>query len=102
MFLNKENIEDLFKSLQQCRISLLETGELMVVPASARCGDIVCILSGSNAPCLLRPNQDGNWTLISGDCYIFSDFTFPDHPGVFMCDEFVAHNQDSVQEFIIQ
>ena len=45
--------------------------KVVIVPACAEREDVVCILSGSEAPCLLRADQSENWTLLSGDYYIF-------------------------------
>lgn len=32
-------------------------------------GDVVCVLFGGQVPFILRPNPDGNYTLI-GECYV--------------------------------
>lgn len=89
------------ENLQHRRISLLENGELAIVPGDVQNGDIICILSGAVLPSLLRPGLDGSWTLISGDCYIFTDkfVKFPEEVTFFMCDEYILCNLDRVEEF---
>jgi len=49
----------------------MEDGHLAIVPGDAQSGDVVCIISGAMAPCLLRPDRDGCWVLVSGDCHLF-------------------------------
>ena len=64
-------VSDLHDALQHCRIALMEDGHLAIVPGDAKSGDVVCIISGAMAPCLLRPDRDGCWVLVSGDCHLF-------------------------------
>ena len=51
----------------------MDDDELAIVPEAAQPGDIVCIISGTLKPCLLREDRDGCWTLISGDCHVFGN-----------------------------
>jgi hypothetical protein len=96
------NFEAFFQSLQQCRINLMDNGELIVVPEAVQCGDVISILVGAHSQCTLKLESHGNWSLVSGDCYMFTkhfeDATF----GRFMCDEYIKCNQDKVEEFILR
>ncbi|KAF2686360.1 hypothetical protein K458DRAFT_430202 [Lentithecium fluviatile CBS 122367] len=86
-FIDTELVGHLVESLQQCRIILMDNGELAIVPGNVRYGDVVCILSGTDSACTLRPDRNGNWTLVSGDCYILTEsFKFPNY-GWFLCDD---------------
>ena len=51
----------------------MENDGLAIVPEEARPEDVVCTILGAAAPCVLRPNENGCWTLISGDCHIAED-----------------------------
>ena len=68
-----KDIKLLYEALQLCKITLMQNGELVVVPNGAECGDVVCIPEEGVAPFLLRPRKDECWSLVSGDCYIFND-----------------------------
>ena len=70
------------------------------MPEAVQCGDVIVVLSGTISACVVRPFLDGSWTLISGDCHIFADDSmFSKATCFFMCDEYVASNQDRVEEF---
>ena len=70
------------------------------MPEAVKCGDVIVVVSGAISVCVVRPFLDGSWTLISGDCYIFADDSmFAEVTGHFMCNEYVACNQDRVEEF---
>ncbi|KAF2742424.1 hypothetical protein M011DRAFT_529884 [Sporormia fimetaria CBS 119925] len=56
--------------LQGSCIALLDNGVLTVVPQAAQVGDVICLISGAPAPCLLRPLEEGYWKMASGDCPI--------------------------------
>ena len=91
------------ETLQQFRISLMDNGELILVPGAVQCMDVVCILSGADSPCVLRLVREGNWALVSGDCYILTEeFGLRDSEGVFGCDEHVLRNQSRLEEFVLQ
>jgi hypothetical protein len=78
----------------------MDNGELVIVPGAAQPGDVICILAGSISACALRPFPDGSWALISGDCFIFPDKIrqlIEDY--FFLGDEYVACNEDRVEEF---
>ena len=68
-----EECSDLYESLQACSIALMQDGGRAIVPGAAQDGDVVCILEGAIAPCLLRQRRDECWLLVSGDCHIFGD-----------------------------
>lgn len=89
------------RSFAQCRLSLMNNGEVAIVPDGTKSGDIVCILSGSVAPCVLRLNQDGMWTVISGDCYILQD-RFTNLWGVFCSAPYILEHAQRVEEFVIR
>ncbi|KAF2635552.1 HET-domain-containing protein [Massarina eburnea CBS 473.64] len=83
--------------------SLLDNGELATVPSSARHGDLVCIISGSDSTCVLRPDTHGNCTLISGDCYIFiTSFLSRNFPRWDFFGEYIECNQDRFEGFKIR
>jgi len=77
----------------------MENGELVIVPEAVQSGDVIYILSGAISACALRPSPDGRWALVSGDCHIFTDNFRNQEEGFFMCDEYIACNQDKVEEF---
>ena len=56
-------------SLQNCRIFLIRDSFIGIAPEATLTSDVLCILKGSFAPCLLRQRPNGGWWLISGDCY---------------------------------
>ncbi|KAF2676828.1 hypothetical protein K458DRAFT_481669 [Lentithecium fluviatile CBS 122367] len=64
VYINNEHVSMFLESLQQCKIAMMDNGELPIVPRSVCNGDRVCVLSGAISPCVLRPNQDGTWTLL--------------------------------------
>jgi hypothetical protein len=81
----------------------MDNKEIVIVPENVQLGDVICILSGTDSACALRDSQHGQWTLASGDCYIFTeDFRYPDEPGWFMCDEYIVQNQGRIQDFRIR
>ncbi|KAK9415980.1 putative Heterokaryon incompatibility domain-containing protein [Seiridium unicorne] len=67
---HSEPTKGAMEALQSCRIFLCMTGDIGIVNDAACEGDVIVIVDGTVSPCLLRPRPDGNWTLISGDCYI--------------------------------
>ena len=67
----RRDIRYLHEALQRCKIALMQNAQLVLVPDAAECGDIVCMAKAAMSPFLLRPRQDGCWSLVSGDCYIF-------------------------------
>jgi hypothetical protein len=73
---------------------------LVIVPKAVKYGDVIIVLSGAISACVVRPFPDGSWSLISGDCHIFADDSmFSGVTSHFVCDEYVACNQDRVEEF---
>ena len=49
------------------------SGTNTVVCDNVAIEDVVCMLSGAFAPCVLRPSTDDTWILINGDCYVFAE-----------------------------
>ena len=80
----------------------MDDGGLAIVPEAARPGDLICALSGAISPCALRPSSNETWTLISGDCYIFTDDYRARETEFFLCDDFVAYNDHMAEEFVIR
>ena len=79
----------------------MDNGEVAIVPDGTKSGDTVCILSGSVAPCVLRLNQDGMWTVVSGDCYIFQH-RFTNIWGFFCSAPYILEHAERVEDFIIR
>jgi hypothetical protein len=101
---DKRISEAFYNSLQQCKISLMSNGELIIVPEAVRCGDVVSMFAGADSPCVIRPDGQGGWTLISGDCFVFTE-QFLSHGtvhGDFWCGTYVKRNQDKVEEFVLR
>ncbi|KAH3907818.1 hypothetical protein HBH56_181360 [Parastagonospora nodorum] len=98
-----EQIRNFEKALQQCRIILLDNGELAITPGSVRVNDVICIMPKTDAPCALRSNEKGAWRLMSGDCYIFGAVSMLalTHGGVVL-DQYVGRNLDKLQDFLIR
>jgi len=94
----EDELEKLYETLQSCSIGLLQDGGLAIVPGAAMSGDTVCILADAISPCLLRSDQNGCWTLVSGDCYLF-DLDFTLQPEL---DQYVELNKDRLEEFILR
>jgi hypothetical protein len=81
----------------------MDNGELVIVPGAAQLGDVICVLSGSISACALRPFPDRSWALVSGDCSIFEDnYRSQEDHVIMLGDEYVAYNQDRVEEFRIR
>lgn len=76
----------------------MDNGELIIVPAAIQCGDVICILQGSVSPCALRVDQDGKWTVVSGDCHIF-ERELLDGNLCLMSEEYIARNKEHVETF---
>ena len=94
----QDNVEQLYKALQHCMIGLLDNDDLVIVPHATKPGDVLCMFSGAVAPCLLRPDQDGCWALISGDCYMFG----VDIDTMSEMDEYIHLNQSLVEDFTLR
>jgi hypothetical protein len=100
-------VNDFYKSLNQCKIALMENGELVTVPASVQYSDVVCFISGTASPCALRMDLHGTWRLISGDCYVFIKsyhglFPYGFRPHGFRCDRYVTDHASQVEVFKIR
>lgn len=95
-----ETVGFFFDALHGCRIALLDNSELVIVAGGVRTGDVMCILSGAYSPCALRRLRSNYWSLVCGDCYIFTRNFYKDL--IFCSDAYVAQHQDSVQSFNIR
>jgi len=86
-----------YYALQECSIALLENDGLVIVPGTARDGDVVCIIAGAIAPCLLRRCEDECWKLISGDCHVFGD----QDSDIAMSDAYVDSHRGQAETFVL-
>ncbi|KAF2026122.1 hypothetical protein EK21DRAFT_116126 [Setomelanomma holmii] len=93
-----------FNALQQCRIVLLDNGNLAIGPGDVYEGDAVYALQGAASPCLLRSDELKNrWILISGDVYIASDAFVGFWDNRYDdCDNYIAQNPDQLENFRIR
>jgi len=88
---------ELYEALQECSIALMENGGLAIVPGAARDGDVVCIIAGAVAPCLLRRREDGCWMLISGDCHMFGEHD----SNIAVSDAYVDSHRSQAETFVL-
>ena len=88
----------LYESLQECSIALMQDGGLVIVPGAAQDGDVVCIIAGAIAPCLLRQRRDGSWMLVSGDCHIFGDT----RSTLAVSDAYVDSHRSQAETFVLR
>ncbi|KAM6478082.1 HET-domain-containing protein [Trichoderma sp. SZMC 28011] len=51
------------------RFAVTDAGDFAAVPKAAQKGDVVCIFNGGRVPYVLRPCENGNYTLV-GECYV--------------------------------
>lgn len=80
----------------------MDNGELAIVPANVLDSDVMCIFPGAISVCVLRPDGDGNWILISGDCYLFTDdFQQIDDTSLFDSDDYIACH-DNLEVFRVR
>ncbi|KAF2656886.1 HET-domain-containing protein [Lophiostoma macrostomum CBS 122681] len=92
---------DYAQSTEECFTEVAKF--LLLVPGAVRPGHTICIFSGASSACALRELPDGRWALISGDCHIFMENSeFLEYGYVFLCDEYIACNQDKNEEFILR
>ncbi len=102
-FIDPELVYHFYYTLQQCRVILLDNGQLCIAPEGTEVGDTVRIFAKSIAPCILRPNSSGKWRLISGDCFVFQrDYRRSSSWADFGCDEYLKDMELKPEEFIIQ
>jgi hypothetical protein len=81
----------------------MENKEIVIVPENVQRGDVICILSGTDSACALRDDRHGQWTLVSGDCYIFTEsFWAPNKSEWSMYDKYIEQNQARIQQFRIR
>ena len=87
------------------RIFVASNGFLGTAPESARQGDVICILEGSDSPCLLRRKSKKKWALISGDCFVFDEILLYKTSGDWSegeaLAEFLHDNMSEVGQFCI-
>ncbi|KAH6878522.1 heterokaryon incompatibility protein-domain-containing protein [Alternaria rosae] len=88
----------LYEALQECSIALMQNGELAIVPGAAQDGDVVCIVAGATAPCVLRQSRGGCWMLVSGDCHIFGD----EDSNIAASDAYVDSHRSQVERFVLR
>jgi hypothetical protein len=100
---DEENVGFFVRSMQQCCIILLDNNELAIAPRDVQDGDLVCILPGSISACVLRPAETEHWSLVSGDCFIFTqNYRKPGYQDEFECDEYITDNQEKAELFRIR
>jgi hypothetical protein len=56
--------------MENCRLFVTEDDTIGIAPQNAQAGDVVCIIKGAYAPCILRQTARDQWSLVSGDCYL--------------------------------
>ena len=61
-------VQNMVKATVGRRLAVTNKSYAALVPSSARCGDVICILWGARVPFVLRPEED-HYVLI-GDCYV--------------------------------
>jgi hypothetical protein len=57
-------------AMESCRLFITEDDTIGIAPQNAQAGDVVCIVKGAYAPCILRQIARDQWSLVSGDCYL--------------------------------
>jgi hypothetical protein len=93
----------LYECLQGCKLVLIDDDGLAIAPEAAHAGDVICIIQGSQSPCILRSYQERYWKLISGDCHIFNGhYLFSNGENVsFPSTEFCEKNKEDMEVFTI-
>jgi hypothetical protein len=71
-----ENVQWFCDSMENCRMFVTEEGEIGIAPHNAREGDVVCVVKGALAPCILRQIPQDQWSLVSGDTYMCNHAIF--------------------------
>ena len=98
MIVLQKELSKLYEALQECSIALMQNGGLAIVPGAAQDGDVVCILAGASAPCLLRQCRDSRcWILVSGDCHIFGG----EYDGRAESDAYVESHRSEAERFVL-
>jgi hypothetical protein len=108
-----ERGQTFYDSMKQCRLVLMDNKQLVIAPAAADEGDVVCLLQGGQSACILRPYQQRYWKLISGDCRVFGneDFMSPEDfhsdidefsgPPIFPYSTYCEKNKERMEIFTI-
>ncbi|KAF2457907.1 heterokaryon incompatibility protein-domain-containing protein [Lineolata rhizophorae] len=63
------NFEFVQEAMHDCRLFFSENNILGLAPSEAAPGDVICVIKGAADPCLLRRRLQGDWSLVSGECY---------------------------------
>jgi len=71
------NFEFVEGAMRNCRLFLDENNHLGLAPREAAVGDAICVIEGACDPCILRERPQGDWFLVSGECYFEWE---PDEP----------------------
>ena len=69
-YIDSESVYYFRKAMENCRLFATEDDTIGIAPQTARAGDVVCIIKGAYAPCILRQIARDQWSLVSGDCYL--------------------------------
>jgi len=69
-YFNSETIDGFKIAMENCRLFVAEDDIIGIAPQNAQEGDVVCIVKGAFAPCILRHIDRDQWCLVSGDCHL--------------------------------
>jgi len=83
-----ETIEYFRMGMDNCRIFVTQDDEIGIAPHNAREGDVVCVVKGAFAPCILRQIAQDHWSLISGDCYLCNHYDLSRYRELYQDKEF--------------
>ncbi|KAF2801424.1 uncharacterized protein BDZ99DRAFT_553219 [Mytilinidion resinicola] len=96
---NRDTLSGIRERLQSSRIFVDVKGNLGIGSNASQQGDVVCVLRGATAPCILRPRHGDGWTLISGDCYM--DGELGSDKNTYLLSNIVDPYPDQEEEFLI-
>ena len=68
--IHPESVRSFRLAMESCRLFVTEDDTIGIAPQNAQAGDVVCIVKGAYAPCILRQTARDQWSLVSGDCYL--------------------------------
>ena len=68
--IHPESVRSFRLAMESCRLFVTEDDTIGIDPQNAQAGDVVCIIKGAYAPCILRQTARDQWSLVSGDCYL--------------------------------
>lgn len=72
-YFNSETVYSFREAIENCRLFVTEDDTIGIAPRNSQAGDVVCIVKGAYAPCILRQIAKDQWSLVSGDCYLGRD-----------------------------